>query len=210
MPTTTVRLNASADTLHPDVQGCVHMQNNDVSPLVVLDYLIHIVHSFPSFLPHSLTPAKPIHEMTTRYPSSCLQAVSCLKRTQHGPSSTTTKTTHLAFTTALLLSTPQHRPAQQRQPRAPSAQIQHPTSRSNTNKIVFQIPPQPSAHNTPSASRPAHPRRRILPRLLIPHRPRLRHFLQRRPQECLAQSQRRFRAEEADCSGSQCAETGSC
>jgi hypothetical protein len=109
MPTTTVRLNASADTLHPDVQGCVHMQNNDVSPLVVLDYLIHIVHSFPSFLPHSLTPAKPIHEMTTRYPSSCLQAVSCLKRTQHGPSSTTTKTTHLAFTTALLLSTPQPR-----------------------------------------------------------------------------------------------------
>lgn len=38
--------------------------------------------------------------MTTRHPSSCLQAVSRLKRTQHGRQSTTT--IHIAFTTTIL------------------------------------------------------------------------------------------------------------
>jgi hypothetical protein len=40
--------------------------------------------------------------MTTRYPSCCLQAVSCLKRTQHA---TSTTNTHITFTTTFLLST---------------------------------------------------------------------------------------------------------
>jgi hypothetical protein len=69
--------------------------------------------------------------MTTRYPSSCLQAVSCLKRTQYAASST--PTTHIAFSATLFS------PAQSRQ-----YSFSKTSSRNNSNR-----PPAPKFNLKP-------------------------------------------------------------
>lgn len=73
--------------------------------------------------------------MTTRYPSSCLQAVSCLKRTQYAPSTPTAH--HLAFTSALFS------PAQARQYSFSKQSSRTAATRPSAPK--FALKPRPSS-----------------------------------------------------------------